>query len=168
MLIWRGADQRRPKRRPVSQVTDRGALSGAQPRDLLLDIDAVVGQFDIPRQGTAGSASMICIGSSNCSQNRAARLRMAVDHGVHGITQPKRIKPTTQRDIQLHRIHIVAAAVRDAGVKQQSLLQGGEWQVRQRSGIAGSSSSICCWLSWAGAISDGVKSAPTAPHSARR
>ena len=52
---------------------------------------------------------------------------MAGDHRVHRIAQPVRVKGTAQRDIQLHRIHIVAA-LRGAGVKEQSLLQRGQRQ----------------------------------------
>ena len=67
-----GADQRRPEGRPVGQIADRGTFLGAQPLDLLIEIDAVGVQLDIPPAG-AGSAGMICTGSSNCGQNRAAR-----------------------------------------------------------------------------------------------
>ena len=127
MLIWRGADQRRPKRRPVSQVTDRGTLSGAPPHDLLLAIDAVVGQFDIPaRTRRIDLDDLHRLVELPAEAGR--QIGMAIDHGVRASRRPM-IKPAGfQRDIQLHRIHIVAAAVRDAGVKQQSLLQGGEWQ----------------------------------------
>ena len=52
---------------------------------------------------------------------------MPSDHRVHGITQAVLIEPTAQRDIQLHRIHIVAA-LRGAGVKQKPLLQRGQRQ----------------------------------------
>ena len=53
---------------------------------------------------------------------------MAVDHRVHRIAQPVGVKGTAQRDIQLHRIHIVVAALRGAGVKEQPLLQRGQRQ----------------------------------------
>ena len=52
--IWCGADQRHPEGRRVGEVADRGAFFGAQPLDLLIDIDidiAVGVQFDIaPRR----------------------------------------------------------------------------------------------------------------------
>ena len=53
---------------------------------------------------------------------------MPVDHRVHRIAQPVLIEGTGHGDIQLHRIHIVAGALRDAGVKEQPLLQGGQRQ----------------------------------------
>ena len=52
---------------------DRGAFGGAHP----LVCSSGSGSFplrSIYRQGTAGSAGMICTGWSNCSQNRAATL----------------------------------------------------------------------------------------------
>ena len=52
---------------------------------------------------------------------------MPGDHRVHCVPQAVLIEPTAQRDIELHRIHIVAALC-GAGVKQQPLLQGGQRQ----------------------------------------
>ena len=61
---------------------------------------------------------------------------MPVDHRVHRIAQPVRVQRTAQRDIQLHRIQIVVAALRGAGVKEQPLLQRGQRQHVSDLGIA--------------------------------
>ena len=53
---------------------------------------------------------------------------MAVDHRLHRLAQPVRVKGTGHGDIQLHRIHIVVGALRGAGVKEQPLLQRGQRQ----------------------------------------
>jgi hypothetical protein len=53
---------------------------------------------------------------------------MATDHGVHRITQPVGIERAGNRDVQLHRIHIVAGSMRSTGVKQQPLLQRSQRQ----------------------------------------
>ena len=55
----------------------------------------------------------------------ACQVRMPIDHRAHRLAQPVGVKGTGDADIQLQRIHIVAA-LRGAGVKQQSLLQGGQ------------------------------------------
>ena len=47
---------------------------------------------------------------------------------MHRLAQPVRVQRAGDGDIQLHRIHIVAAILRGAGVKEQSLLQGGQRQ----------------------------------------
>ena len=64
--------RRRSEGRRVGEVADRGAFGGAHPLDLLLDVDAVGVEIDEPPAAT-GSAGMICTGSSNCPQKRAAR-----------------------------------------------------------------------------------------------
>ena len=51
-----------------------------------------------------------------------------VDHGVHRLAQPARVKRAGHGDIQLHRIHSVVGTLRGAGVKQQPLLQRGQRQ----------------------------------------
>ena len=48
---------------------------------------------------------------------------MAGHHRLHGVVQPVVIKPTTQGDVQLHRVHIITGAVRNVGMEQQPLLQ---------------------------------------------
>ena len=52
---------------------------------------------------------------------------MAGDHRAHRVAQAMRVEPAAQRDIELHRIHVVAALC-GARVKQQALLQGGQRQ----------------------------------------
>ena len=71
--VFCGADQRRPKGRLVGEVADRGAFGSTHPLDLLIGSRSSEPSSTY-RQGATGSAGMICTGSSNCSQNRAARL----------------------------------------------------------------------------------------------
>ena len=78
---------------------------------------------------------MICTGSSNCSQNRAAKCRMPDDHRVHRIAQPVLIEPTAHGDIQLHRIHIVAIPAR-CWRETAAPAATGSAAKHQRSGIA--------------------------------
>ena len=85
---------------------------------------------------------------------------MAVDHRAHRIAQPVGVERAGHGDVQLHRIHIVAGTLREAGVKQQPLLQRESAAARQRSRYCWRSSSICCWLSRAGAMSEGVSPPP--------
>lgn len=62
--IRRDADQRRPEGRRLSQVAHRDPFGGADPLDLLIDVDVGAGGFqvDSPR-GATGSAEMTCPGS---------------------------------------------------------------------------------------------------------
>ena len=126
VLVYRGANQHRPKWQLVGQVADRGTLGGALLRDLLLDIDTVGIHFEIPPRH---------FGVSRDDLHRLVKLVresgrqvwMPSHHRLHRIVQAVVIERTVQRDIQLHRIHVVAI-LRGAGVKQQPLLQGGQRQ----------------------------------------
>ena len=50
-----------------------------------------------------------------------------VDHGVYGIAQAVRVQRAGDGDVELHRIQVLVVAG-GAGVKEQSLLQGGQRQ----------------------------------------
>ena len=125
VLIGCGADQCRPERRLVGQVADRGALSRAQRLDLLVEVAPGAGP---------GRPGHVGIGRDDLDRlvelvgESGRQVGMAGEHRLHGIAQPMPIEPTAQRDIELHRVHIVAGAVRDVGVEQQSLLQRGQRQ----------------------------------------
>ena len=54
------------------------------------------------------------------------QIRMPVDHGVHGIAQAVLVERAAQRDIQLHRINIVAVTLPGADVEEQPVLHGGQ------------------------------------------
>ena len=71
---------------------------------------------------------MICTGSSNCRQNRAARLGWRLTTVCTASRSRCGVKRAGHGDIQLHRIHIVVAALRGAGVEEQPLLQRGQRQ----------------------------------------
>ena len=51
---------------------------------------------------------MICTGSSNSVAESGRQVGMAVDHRAHRIAQPVGVERAAHRDVQLHRIHIVA------------------------------------------------------------
>ena len=53
---------------------------------------------------------------------------VAVDHRVHRVAQPVGVQRAGHGDVELHRIHVVVAAVRGAGVEEQPLLQRGQRQ----------------------------------------
>ena len=93
MLVVCDPNQRRPKPRLVGQIADRGALIGARPRELLLDIDTAGVQLDIPpRRHRIGLDDL----HRHVEPLTEARhqVGIAADHRVHGIAQAVRIKPT--------------------------------------------------------------------------
>ena len=124
--VFGGADQNDPEGRLVGEVADRGAFGGAQPLDLLIDIDAVGVQFDIP-PGRRGIGRDDLHRLLELVAEPGHQVGMPGDHGVHRLAQPVRVERAADADIELHRIQIVAAR-RGVGVKQQPLLQRGQRQ----------------------------------------
>ena len=113
----RGADQRRPKGRLVGQLAHCGAFLGAHPLDLLIDVDVFGVQLDIPpRRDWISRDDLHRLVELYVETGR--QVRMPLDHRVHRIAQPMGVKGTAQRDVQLHRIHIVVVALRGAGVEE--------------------------------------------------
>jgi len=110
-----------------ARVADRGAFGSAHLLDLLIDIDVVGVQLDIPpgRHGISGDDLHRLL--ELCAES-GRQVRMPVNHGVHRLAQPVLIEDAGHGDIQLHRIHIVAGTLRGAGMKEQPLLQGGQRQ----------------------------------------
>ena len=82
-----GADQRHPKGRLVGEVADRGTFGGAHPLDLLIDIDTVGAQFDIP-PGRHGIGRDDLHRLVELFAESGHQVRMPVDHRVHRIAQP--------------------------------------------------------------------------------
>ena len=125
MLIGCGADQGRPERWLLGEITDQGALGSAQQPDLL--IDCIAGEIAVtPPHLRFDRDDLNRFGLPVAEPGR--EIGVPVHHGLHCVVQPVVINPTAQRDVDLHRVHIVAAAVRDLRMEQQPLLQGGQRQ----------------------------------------
>ena len=119
--LFGGADQSHSKGRRLGEVADRGAVGGAHLLDLLLGV-----QFDVlPRRHRVGRDDLDRL--VELFAEPGGQVGMAVDHGVYGIAQAMRVQRAGDGDVQLHRIQVVVAAG-GAGVKEQSLLQGGQRQ----------------------------------------
>ena len=67
---------------------------------------------------------MICTGSSNCWQNRAAKWGCRADHRVHRIAQPVRVEPAGEVKSSCTAYISSSSPLRRAGVEEQPLLQG--------------------------------------------
>ena len=125
--IFCGADQNGPKRRLLGQIAHRGAFASTHPLDLLIDITIGGVELDIPPRRHRISRDDLHRLIELLTES-GHQVRMPTHHRVHRLTQPVRVQRAAQRDIQLHRIHIVVAILRGAGVKQQSPLQRGQRQ----------------------------------------
>ena len=104
---------------------------------------------------------MICTGSSNCSQNRAARFGCRVTT----VCTASRSRCGSSGPVTVISSCTAYTSSRSPARcwrERAAPAAAGSTATRQRSGIAGCSSSICCWLSRAGAISDGVNPPPPA------
>ena len=127
VLICCSAEQSRPKGRPISQIAHGGAFGGTNPLDLLIEVvwvaviqvEILPGRHGIRRDDLHRLVELL--GESG------HQVWMPDDHRVHRIAQALLIKRTAQRDIELHRVDVVAA-LRRAGVEQQPPLQGGQRQ----------------------------------------
>ena len=137
VAILVGPDQCGAKGRLVGQRAHRGALVGVYPLDLRVlraGIRGTTAQIDV-------SPGHLGVGGNDL--NRVVELvrepghqvRMADDHRLHRLMEATLVEPACQRDVQLHRVHIVVAgvaagvaALRGAGMKQQPLLQGSQWE----------------------------------------
>ena len=123
-----GADQRDPEGRLVGEVADRGAFGGAQLLRSAPRHRASSRRSSTYRHGVSGSAGMICTGSSNWSQKRAARLGWRLTTVCTASRSRSASSGPVDGDVQLHRVHVVAGILRGAGVEQQALLQRGQRQ----------------------------------------
>ena len=93
VLILCGADQRRPKGRRTGEVAHRGTFGGAHLLDLLVDVDAVGVQFDIP-PGHDGIGRDDLHRLVELLAESRRQIRITVDHRVQSIAQPGLIKGT--------------------------------------------------------------------------
>ncbi len=123
----RGADQRGAEGRLGGEVADRGAFGNAQPLDQLVGLgvaDSV--EFEVaPLDDGVGGDDLHRLVVLLAEQRR--QVRMPVDDGVHRVAQAVRIQRPGEGEVQLHRVHVIAA-LRGAGVEEQALLQGGQRQ----------------------------------------
>ena len=101
--IWCDADEGSSKGRLVGQVADRGAFGGAQPPDLLVGVEVAGAQLDIP-PGRHGISRDELHRLVELVAESGHQVRMPVNHRVHRIAQPVRVKRPGHGDVQLHRI----------------------------------------------------------------
>ena len=121
MPIICGTDQRRPKRRPISQITHRGTFSGTHLLQPLIKVQLAAAKVDIPPPRSRISRNNLHR-LVELHRETSRQVRMTPDHRVHRITQPVSIQPTSHRHNQLHRIHIITSPPRTS-MKKQPLLQ---------------------------------------------
>ena len=159
VAVFCGADQSHPKGRRLGEVADRGAFGGAQPLDLLVGVRVVPAEVDIP-PGRHGIGRDDLHRLVELSAESGGQVGMTVDHGVHCIAQPVGVEWAGHGDVQLHRIQVVViGAVLVPAWKSSPCcigVSGSTSAIR----YCWCSSSICCWLRRAGAISDGVSPPP--------
>ena len=137
----------------MGQVADGGAFGGAHPLDLFLGV-----QVDIsPRHYRIGRDDLNRFVEFLAEAGH--QVRMAVDHGVHRIAQPRGSSGPVTVMVELHRIQITEILVRCSRERAVPVAAGSA-VARRRSGGAACSSSIWCWLSRAGAMSEGVSPPP--------
>ena len=122
--IRRGADQRRPEGRLV-EVADRRAFGGAYLLNLLVDVVGIE-FFAPPRHDGVGRDDLHRL--TELVAEAGHQVRVPVDHRLHRLAQPARIQRAGHGDPELHRIEVVAGTFREADVKEQSLLHGGQRQ----------------------------------------
>lgn len=117
------ADQRHPEPWLTGKVANRDVLGGAHPLDLRLDVALTVragAEVDVaPGRHRVGGDDLHRLVEAVAEPRH--QVGMPVDHGLHRLVQPVGIKLTAQRELHLHRIHVVAA-LHCAGVEEQSLL----------------------------------------------
>ncbi|BBY10356.1 hypothetical protein MMARJ_10960 [Mycobacterium marseillense] len=120
----RGADQRGPERRLPGEVAHRGAFGSAQLLDprvgVVLPRAGAVELEVSPLHDGIGGNDLHGLVELFAEQRR--QMGVSVDDGVHRVAQAFGVKRPGEREIQLDRVHVVAA-LRGAGVEQQTLLQ---------------------------------------------
>ncbi|BBZ44470.1 hypothetical protein MPRM_17510 [Mycobacterium parmense] len=120
MLVLRGRDERGPEGRLARDVADRSAFLGAHLLDLPGETGSAVAEVDVaPRHDGIGRDDLDRLVELLGEPGRQVRVTDA--HRLHRVAQAMPVEPAAQRDLKLHRVHVVVP-VRGAGMEEQPLL----------------------------------------------
>ena len=99
-----GADHRHPEGRLVVEVAYRGAFGGADPSDLLVDVDVDVEFEVLPRYVRFSGDDLRRLVESLAEPGR--QVGVAVDDGLHGAVQTTGVEWAGDGHVELHRIQV--------------------------------------------------------------